>query len=111
MVPKLTPNHHIPIPENLEANSSVRKRAPMSFNRLIMSAENSSKRDSSTPNQKLDFSFLHIKINLDVFGVIFRVRVYCFGALSTSEITSRSIITEKGRHLYRQYLENLAKRI
>lgn len=26
MVPKLMPNHHVPIPENLEANSSVRKR-------------------------------------------------------------------------------------
>lgn len=26
MVPKLTPNHHVPIPENLEANSSVSRR-------------------------------------------------------------------------------------
>lgn len=26
MVPKLTPNHHVPIPEHFEANSSVKKQ-------------------------------------------------------------------------------------
>lgn len=26
MVPKLTPNHHVPIPESFETNSSVRRR-------------------------------------------------------------------------------------
>lgn len=26
MVPKLTPNHHVPIPENFETNSSVSRR-------------------------------------------------------------------------------------
>lgn len=37
MVPKLTPNHHVPLPENFEANSSVRRRVV--YNVLVRKAE------------------------------------------------------------------------